>query len=134
MARNVQARFVGFDKLQFPKKEVDEYEQQIKEIQEEVHAATYEHEGKTAEQAYEDKLASIFNLAEGEVQDGITVVKALLMRCTLWIEIMREKYVPNKYLHFDTTSLTRSIDKAKSTNASKTTTTNSSKSATNWSK
>ena len=76
--------------MKFPKKEVDEYEQQIKEIQEEVHVTTYSHEGKTPEQAYEDKLAFL-SLTEGGVQDGITVVKALLIRCTLWVEIMREK-------------------------------------------
>ena len=76
--------------MQFPKKEVDEYEQQIKEIQEELQVTTYSHEGKTPEQAYEDKLAFL-SLTEGGVQDGQTVIKALLIRCTLWIEIMREK-------------------------------------------
>ena len=52
----------------------------------------YTHEGKTAEQAYEDKLAYL-SLTEGGDQDGATIVKGLLIRCTLWIEIMREKYI-----------------------------------------
>lgn len=50
-----------------------------------------EHPGKSAEQAYEKMLANM-SLTEGEVQDGKTVVKALLLRCLLWIEIVKEKY------------------------------------------
>ena len=61
------------------------------QMKEEMNLETYQHEGKTAEQAYEDKLAYL-SLTEGGVQDGRTVVSALLVRCTLWIEIIREKY------------------------------------------
>jgi hypothetical protein len=125
---------LGIDCSQFPAKEVNEFEQQVKEIQEEVHVDRYTHEGKTAEQAYEDKLAYL-SLTEGGEQDGATVVKALLIRCTLWIEIMREKYVhakPQKLLPVAT--LTQHTDRARSTSASKNPTTNCSKSATSSNK
>ena len=39
-------------------------------------------------------MLSQLSLTEGEPQDGKTVVRALLKRCVLWIEIMREKYAP----------------------------------------
>ena len=48
------------------------------------------HEGQSAEDYYASKL-HLLSLTEGEVQDGYDVLKALLFRCTLWIEIMREK-------------------------------------------
>jgi hypothetical protein len=77
--------------VQFPTREVNEFEQQVKQIQQEMETDTYQHEGKSAEQAYADKLSKL-SLTEGEVQDGRTVVLALLARCTLWIEIIREKH------------------------------------------
>jgi hypothetical protein len=55
-----------------------------------MHAEADHHQGKTAEQAYAEKLSKL-SLTEGGVQDGRTVVLALLARCTLWIEIIREK-------------------------------------------
>ncbi len=66
----------------------------MKELQAEMNADmdVVKHEGKSAEQAYAEKLAKL-SLTEGEVQDGQTVVLALLARCTLWIEIIREKCV-----------------------------------------
>ena len=62
------------------------------QIQEQMQVDTFQHDGLSAEQAYEKKLAYL-SLTEGDVQDGQTVIKALLIRCSLWIEIMREKYV-----------------------------------------
>ena len=50
-----------------------------------------DHEGQSAEEAYASRLQSL-SLTEGEIQDGRDVVKALLVRCTFWLEIMREKY------------------------------------------
>lgn len=52
---------------------------------------TYQHEGVNAEQAYAQTLSKL-SLTEGEVQDGRTIILALLVRCTLWIEIIREKF------------------------------------------
>jgi hypothetical protein len=77
--------------VQFPTKEVNEFEQQIKQMQVEMQTDTYQHEGMGAEQAYAEKLSKL-TLTEGEVQDGRTIILALLVRCTLWIEIIREKY------------------------------------------
>ncbi|KAK5171326.1 uncharacterized protein LTR77_004470 [Saxophila tyrrhenica] len=74
----------------FPTKEVNEFEQQVIQIQEEMNADTIEYEGKSAEQAYADKLSKL-SLTEGEIQDGRQIVLALLARCTLWIDIIREK-------------------------------------------
>lgn len=66
-------------------------EQQVQQVQSALHAEGIEHEGKSAEEAYEKMLAQL-SLTEGENRDGKTVVKALLMRCLLWIEVIREKY------------------------------------------
>ena len=80
------------DKTQFPAKEVNELEQQMFQIRDELQAESIQHEGQSAEEAYADRLAYL-SLTDGEVQDGQSVVKGLLMRCTLWIEIIREKYI-----------------------------------------
>lgn len=60
------------------------------QIQEEISYGGLEHEGQSAEQAYADRLHQL-SLIEGGARDGQTVVKALVVRCTLWIEIVREK-------------------------------------------
>ena len=78
------------DKIQFPTKEVNDFEQQVLQIRDEIQAQEVVHEGQSAEEAYASKLDKL-SLTEGEVQDGPSVVKALLYRCTLWIEIIREK-------------------------------------------
>ena len=57
-----------------------------------MHADPFNHEGMNAEQAYAEKLSKM-SLTDGEVQDGRTVNIALLLRCQLWIEIIREKLV-----------------------------------------
>lgn len=75
---------------QFPAKEVDEYEQEMLKIRAEVHAEDIQVEGQGPEEAYASRLAEL-SLTEGEVPDGKAVIRALLTRCTLWIEIMRQK-------------------------------------------
>ena len=59
-------------------------------IQEEMHTERVQHEGIGAEEAYADMLSKL-SISEGDVQDGNTILTALLARCTLWIEIIREK-------------------------------------------
>ena len=99
-------------------------------------------EGKSAEQTYAEKLHKL-SLTESGVQDAQTVIFGLLTRCTLWIQIIREKFVllllasPKSsiplFAHLPTLTLPANpIDKARSTSASKTPTTNCSKSATPW--
>lgn len=109
---------------------MDEFEQEMLKIQAEVHAEDVQHEGQGPEEAYASRLAEL-SLTEGEVPDGKAVIKALLIRCTLWIEIMRQKCVnPLEYIDcFSTNPL--AIDKAPSTNASQNSTTNYAKSEVN---
>jgi len=77
---------------QFPAKEVSDYEQQLLQIQSELHESRDVHEGKTAEQTYAERLATLsLSLTEGEAADGPTVVRALLARCLLWVEVVQEK-------------------------------------------
>lgn len=59
-------------------------------VQDEIHADAFQHEGQNAEEAYASRLAEL-SLTEGEAPDGKAVIRALLIRCALWIEIMREK-------------------------------------------
>ncbi len=55
-----------------------------------MHAETITYDGKSAEETYAAKLSNL-SLSEGDVRDGREVVLALLARCTLWIDIIREK-------------------------------------------
>lgn len=105
-----------------------ELEAQLLLIQKELHEDRDPHEGKSAEEAYAERLSKL-SLTEGGVQDGEVVVKALLARCLLWCEVIQEKYVG---LHFTciSSALTISLGKARSTSASRTPTTNLSSSAT----
>ena len=92
--------------------------------------------GKTAEQAYAEKLHQL-SLTEGEAKDGHSVVAGLLFRCLLWTEIIQEKYVKSQrslIIPVCASQLINLTDKARSTNASKTPTTNSSNCATTWSR
>lgn len=73
-------------------REVNELEEKVREVQSALQQQGMDHGGKSAEQAYEKVLAQL-SLTEGEVRDGKTVVSALLARCLLWIEVIREKYV-----------------------------------------
>jgi hypothetical protein len=77
---------------QFPVKDVKELEAQLLVIQQELHEDRDPHEGKSAEEAYSERLNKL-SLTEGGVQDGEVVVKALLARCLLWCEVIQEKYV-----------------------------------------
>jgi hypothetical protein len=76
--------------LQFPQDEVKDFEKQLFEIQAELNAEGISHEGKTAEEVYAERLAAI-QLCEGVVQDGPTVVKSLLARCLLWVEVIETR-------------------------------------------
>lgn len=78
------------DTSQFPQDEVKDLSQQLLKIQTELHAEGVSHEGKTAEEVYAERLAAI-NLSEGVEQDGPTVVKSLLARCLLWVEVIEAK-------------------------------------------
>jgi hypothetical protein len=77
---------------QFPAKDVKDLEAQLLAIQHELHADRDPHEGKSAEEAYSERLNKL-SLTEGGVQEGEVVVKALLARCLLWSEVIQEKYV-----------------------------------------
>lgn len=117
--------------LQFPVKDVKELEAQLLVIQQELHEDRDPHEGKSAEEAYSERLNKL-SLTEGGVQDGEVVVKALLARCLLWCEVIQEKYVVSCILI--KLLLTISTGRARSMNASRTHTTNSSSSAITLSK
>ena len=80
-----------FDGLQFPAKEVKDFENQLNEIQTKLHADRDPHEGKTAEEVYAERLR-VITLCDSMVQEPDMVVKALLARCQLWVEIVEEKY------------------------------------------
>jgi len=71
-------------------KEVKELEEQLLQIQSELHESRDMHEGKTAEQVYAERLTTL-SLTEGEAEDGPTVVRALVTRCLLWVEIIQER-------------------------------------------
>lgn len=78
---------------QFPAKDVAEFKQQVLKIQEDIHSDISESlaaSGLPAEQVFAEKLAKL-SLTDGEIRDGPTVVKSLLARCVLWIEIIQEK-------------------------------------------
>jgi len=62
------------------------------QIQSELHEEKLEHEGKTAEQVYAERLAQL-TITGGEYDDGPPVVRALLARCLLWLEIVQDKCV-----------------------------------------
>ncbi|TKA73105.1 hypothetical protein B0A55_04842 [Friedmanniomyces simplex] len=72
----------------FPAKEVKDFEQQLLDIQDQLHESRDSHEGKSAEQVYAERL---HQLSLHESADGPTVVRALLARCLLWVEIIQAK-------------------------------------------
>ncbi|KAF2719511.1 hypothetical protein K431DRAFT_305110 [Polychaeton citri CBS 116435] len=77
----------------FPAKDVADFKQQILKIQDEIHgdaSKRLQESGLPAEQLYAEKLAQL-SLTDGGVRDGPTVVKGLLARCILWVEIIQEK-------------------------------------------
>jgi len=65
---------------------------QLLQAQEELHVAGVSHEGKSAEEAYAERLAQL-HLEEGVIQDGAKVVSTVLQRCLLWVEIVEERSV-----------------------------------------
>ncbi|KAF4553338.1 Hypothetical protein D9617_7g030650 [Elsinoe fawcettii] len=74
----------------YPAKEVKDLYDQLLQIQSELHAGEPLHEGKSAEEAYAERLAQI-SLSENTPQDGDEVVKTLLARCMIWREIIEKK-------------------------------------------
>jgi len=66
-------------------------EDQLISISEEMHESGHSHEGKTAEEAYAERLAEL-HIDEGVIQEGNQVVSILLSRCLLWVEVIQEKY------------------------------------------
>jgi len=107
---------------------VKELDAQLFAIQHELHEDRDPHEGKSAEEAYSERLNKL-SLTEGGVQEGEVVVKALLARCLLWSEVIQEKYVVVVAIYC-TLQLTILAGKEKSTSASRTPTINSSSFAT----
>ncbi|KAK0776253.1 hypothetical protein LTR75_016315 [Friedmanniomyces endolithicus] len=75
-------------RIEFPVKEVHDFEEQLLEIQSQLHGSRDSHEGKSAEQVYAERLQQ---LSLHESTDGPTVVHALLARCLLWVEIIQAK-------------------------------------------
>jgi len=75
---------------QFPAAEVKDLHNQVLQTQEELHIAGISHEGKSAEEAYAERLAQM-HLEEGVIQDGPKVVSTVLQRCLLWVEIVEER-------------------------------------------
>lgn len=69
---------------------MQDFQQQLQEIQADLHDTGVEHEGITAEEAYAERLAQL-HIEEGFVQDGDKVVSVLLARCLLWVEIIQER-------------------------------------------
>lgn len=59
-------------------------------VQEALHQQSVSHEGQTAEEAYLEKMKN-FHLQEGVIEDGPTVVSTLMMRCSIWYEIIEQK-------------------------------------------
>jgi hypothetical protein len=114
---------------QFPVKDVKELESQLLVIQQELHEDRDPHEGKSAEEAYSERLNKL-SLTEGGVQDGEVVVKALLARCLLWCEVIQEKYVKTYCVARLLLLLMFYTGRARSMTDSRTHTTNLSNSAT----
>jgi hypothetical protein len=75
----------------FPVKEVEELEEQLKQIQAELKDSGVSHEGRTAEEAYAERLQQV-HIDEDHIEEGSKVVSFLLGRCLLWLEIVQKKY------------------------------------------
>ncbi|CAK4026840.1 related to UPF0662 [Lecanosticta acicola] len=73
----------------FPVKEVKDFEKQLIEISNELHENRDAHDGKSAEAVYAERLRMV-NICETCVQPPEVVVKSLLARCLLWVEIIEE--------------------------------------------
>lgn len=80
------------DVPQFPAQEVKEFEKQLRAIQDELHESRDPHEGKSAEEVYTERMAMV-QICDGCTDDPDTVVKSLLARCVLWVEIIEQKCV-----------------------------------------
>ncbi|KAH0156464.1 hypothetical protein KCU82_g10293, partial [Aureobasidium melanogenum] len=74
----------------FPVKEVEELGDQLKQIQAELKDAGVQHKGRTAEEAYAERLQHV-HIDENHIEEGDKVVSFLLSRCLLWLEIVQEK-------------------------------------------
>jgi hypothetical protein len=74
----------------FPVKEVQDLHDNLKQIQDELKDAGVAHEGRTAEEAYAERLSQV-HIDEAHAEEGSKVVSSLLGRCLLWVEIIQEK-------------------------------------------
>ncbi|KAK4496485.1 hypothetical protein PRZ48_012465 [Zasmidium cellare] len=74
----------------FPAQEVKEFEKQLLDIQAELHESPDPHEGKSAEEVYIERMAMV-QICDGCTHSPDTVVKSLLARCILWVEIIQQK-------------------------------------------
>ncbi|KAI5195780.1 hypothetical protein E4T39_08056 [Aureobasidium subglaciale] len=74
----------------FPVNEVQELEEQLKQIQAELKDAGVSHEGRTAEEAYAERLQQV-HIDENHIEEGDKVVSFLLARCLLWLEIIQKR-------------------------------------------
>lgn len=71
---------------------MNELGDKLAQIQRDIDGPTVQHEGKSAEETYAERLQQL-QLEDGVIQEGGTVVNLLLARCQLWLEIVQEKYV-----------------------------------------
>ncbi|KXT04188.1 hypothetical protein AC578_92 [Pseudocercospora eumusae] len=74
----------------FPTKEVKEFERQLLEIESKLKLTHDDHQGKTAQEVYAERL-ELMNKCENCHQDPNFVVQSLLARCLLWVEIIQQK-------------------------------------------
>jgi len=81
----------------FPVNEVEELGDQLKQIQAELKDAGVQHKGRTAEEAYAERLQHV-HIDEHHIEEGDKVVSFLLSRCLLWLEIVQEKWVKTSCL------------------------------------
>lgn len=77
------------DEVQYPAKEVQDLHNQLLDIEKQLDEKV-SHEGKSAEEAYAERLAQI-SLQDSSVQDGNQVVSTLLGRCLIWVEVIEKK-------------------------------------------
>ncbi|TKX25392.1 hypothetical protein C1H76_2040 [Elsinoe australis] len=73
----------------YPAKEVQDLHNQLLDIEKQLDEKV-SHEGKSAEEAYAERLAQI-SLQDSSVQDGNQVVSTLLGRCLIWVEVIEKK-------------------------------------------
>lgn len=76
--------------MQYPNSEVREYEKQLKQIEATLHLSVVKTDDRSPEEKYAEKLAQLC-LSDDGTNVGLKLVRDLLGRCLLWIQIMDEK-------------------------------------------